>query len=75
MDNGEKIPFRDTCHAVMGRDYDLIRRICTTTASARDRRIDLSGYRDRGYQGAGCKGYDATMKRAPEACWYQGIGE
>ena len=52
----------------MDRDHDLIRRICTTTASVHDSQIDLSEngevvYRDRGYQGAGCKGYNANMKR------------
>ncbi|WFN35473.1 IS5 family transposase [Methanogenium sp. S4BF] len=55
-------------HAIIDREYDLIRRVCTTTASVHDSQIDLSEegevvYRDRGYQGAKCKGYDATMKR------------
>ena len=52
----------------MDRDYDLIQRISTTTASVHDSQVDLSEtgevvYRDRGYQGAKCKGYNATMKR------------
>jgi IS5 family transposase len=65
---GGKSNFGCKLHAVMDRDHDLIRRICTTTTSVRDSQIDLSEngevvYRDRGYQGAGCKGYNATMKR------------
>ncbi|MCA9704062.1 MAG: IS5 family transposase, partial [Methanolinea sp.] len=65
---GGKSHFGYKLHAVMDRDHDLIRRICTTTASVHDSQIDLSEngevvYRDRGYQGAGCKGYNATMKR------------
>ena len=52
----------------MDGDYDLIRRISTTTASVHDSQVDLSEtrdivYRDRGYQGAKCKGCNATMKR------------
>ena len=47
-------------------DYDLIRRIETTTANVYDNQVDLSEegevvYRDRGYQGAKCKGYSATI--------------
>jgi len=53
----------------MDRDYELIRRFKTTTASLHDFQIDLSEknevvYRDRGYFGAKSKGYDATIKRA-----------
>ena len=52
----------------MDGDYDLIRRISTTTASVHDSQVDLSEtgevvYRDRGYQGAECKGHNDTMKR------------
>ena len=55
-------------HILIDRDYDFIRRILTTTASVHDSQVDLSieeevVYRDRGYQGAECKGYNATMKR------------
>lgn len=55
-------------HTIMDTDYDLIRRIETTTANVHDSQVDLSEegevvYRDRGYQGAKCKGYNATMKR------------
>ena len=65
---GGKSHFGYKLHAVMDRDYDLIRRISITTASVHDSQIDLSEngevvYRDRGYQGADCKGYNATMKR------------
>lgn len=49
-------------------DYDLIRRIETTTANVYDNQVDLSEEGevvccDRGYQGVKCKGYNATMKR------------
>ena len=52
----------------MDGDYDPIRQISPTTASVHDSQVDLSEegavvYRDRGYQGAECKGYHATMKR------------
>ncbi len=65
---GGKSHFGYKLHAIMDRDYDLIRRISTTTASVHDSQVDLSEtgevvYRDRGYQGAECKGYNATMKR------------
>ena len=65
---GGKSYFGYKLHAIMDRDYDLIRRITTTTASVHDSQVDLSEtgevvYRDRGYQGAKCKGYNATMKR------------
>lgn len=62
---GGKSHFGYKLHAILDRNYDLIRRICTTTASVHDSQIDLSGegeivYRDRGYQGAECKGFNAT---------------
>lgn len=42
-------------HTIMDTDYDLIRRIDTTTANVHDSQVDLSEegevvYRDRGYQ-------------------------
>jgi IS5 family transposase len=42
-------------HTIMDTDYDLIRRIDTTTANVHDSHVDLSEegevvYRDRGYQ-------------------------
>jgi IS5 family transposase len=53
----------------MDIDHQLIREIETTPASMHDSQIDLIkpgevGYRDRGYLGAPCKGYNATMNRA-----------
>ena len=67
---GGKSHFGYKLHAIIDRDYDLIRRITTTTASVHDSQVDLSEtgevvYRDRGYQGAECKGYNVTMKRGP----------
>ena len=65
---GGKTHFGYKLHVIIDREHDLIRRICTTTASLHDSQIDLSEtdevvYRDRGYQGAECKGYNATMLR------------
>jgi len=65
---GGKSHFGYKLHVILDRDNDLIRRIRTTTASVHDSQIDLSEegevvYRDRGYQGAKCKGFNATMKR------------
>ena len=42
-------------HTIMDTDYDLIRRIDTTTANVHDSQVDLSEegevvYRDRGHQ-------------------------
>jgi IS5 family transposase len=56
-------------HTITDMDYGLIRRLETTTAEVHDSQIDLNQqgevvYRDRGYFGATCKGYNATMKRA-----------
>jgi IS5 family transposase len=56
-------------HSKMDIDYQLIREIETTPASVHDSQVDLTkpgevSYRDRGYFGALCKGYNATMKRA-----------
>ena len=53
----------------MDIDYGLIREIETTPASIHDSQIDLSktgevAYRDRGYFGASCEGFNATMNRA-----------
>jgi len=51
----------------MDINHDLIRRIHTTTANVYDCQIDFSQwgevvYRNRGYQGATCKGFSATMQ-------------
>ena len=55
-------------HSKMDIDHQLIREIETTPASMHDSQIDLTkpgevNYRDRGYFGAPCKGYNATMDR------------
>ena len=55
-------------HTIIDADFQLIRRIKTTTASLHDSQIDLSMegevvYRDKGYFGVNPKGYDATMQR------------
>ena len=52
----------------MDIDYYLIREIETTSASVHDSQIDLTKpgevtYRDWGYFGASCEGYNATMNR------------
>jgi IS5 family transposase len=56
-------------HSKMDIDHQLIREIETTPASMHDSQIDLIkpgevGYKDTGYFGAPCKGYNATMNRA-----------
>ena len=56
-------------HTIIDKDYELIRRFKTTTASVNDSQTDLSElnevvYRDRGYFGAIAKGFAATMQRA-----------
>lgn len=68
MSKNGKSHFGYKLHTIMDTDYDLIRRIETTPANVHDSQVDLSEegeivYRDRGYQGAKCKGYSATMKR------------
>ena len=62
---GGKSHFGYNLHVILDRDNDLIRRICTTTASVHDSQIDLSEegeviYRDRGSQGAKCKIFNTT---------------
>jgi IS5 family transposase len=68
MKKGSKLFFGFKQHTKVDVEYGLIRDVETTTASVHDSQIDLSkpgevAYRDRGYQGAPCKGYNATMKR------------
>jgi len=68
MSKNGKTHYGYKLHTIMDTKYDLIRRIETTTANVHDSQVDLSQegevvYRDRGYQGAKCKGYSATMKR------------
>lgn len=60
--------FGHKLHTLTDMDYGLIRRLETTTAEIHDSQIDLSEpgevvYRDRGYFGAPCRGYNATMDR------------
>ena len=66
---GGKSYFGYKFHTIIDKDYELIRRFKTTTASVHDSQIDLSElnevvYRDRGYFGAIAKGFAATMQRA-----------
>ena len=56
-------------HSKADIEYGLIRKIETTPANVHDSQVDLSEpgevvYRDRGYFGAPCKAYNATMQRA-----------
>lgn len=56
-------------HTAQSVDNHLILRIVVTTASVHDSQVDLSMpgivcYRDRGYQGAPCRGVNGTMKRS-----------
>lgn len=65
---GKKSSFGYKLHTKMDMKYQLIRELETTTANVHDSQIDLSqpgeiSYRDRGYFGASCKGYNATMDR------------
>jgi len=66
---GGKSYFGYKLHTIIDKDFELIRRFQTTTASVHDSRIDLSGknevvYRDKGYFGVIAKGFSATMQRA-----------
>ena len=66
---GGKSHFGYKLHNIIDRDYELIRRFKTTTASVHDSYVDLTEenevvYIDREYFGAKTKGYNATMKRA-----------
>lgn len=68
MSKNGKIHYGYKLHTIIDTTHDLIRRIETTTANVHDSQVDLSEkgevvYRDRGYQGAKCKGHSATMKR------------
>jgi len=55
-------------HAKVDTDFGLIRALEVTPASVHDSRVDLSlpgevVYRDKGYQGAGPRGWNASMRR------------
>ena len=65
-------------HMKMDLDHGLIRDLETTPANVHDSRVDLSWpgevvYRDKGYQGAVPRGWDATMRRGarghPPCIW------
>jgi len=65
---GGKSYFGYKLHIKTDIDYGLIRVVKTTPANVHDSQIDLSlqgevVYRDRGYFGTHCKGYNATMDR------------
>ena len=56
-------------HSLQGTDLQMIRQFVVTTASVHDSQVDLgipgmTNYRDKGYQGAPCRGIDGTMDRA-----------
>jgi transposase, IS5 family len=56
-------------HISIDGKYQLIRKVETTTASVHDSQVDLGveglpNYRDKGYYGAKCVGYDAAMAKA-----------
>ncbi|MHB8360150.1 MAG: IS5 family transposase [Thermoplasmataceae archaeon] len=56
-------------HSSVGVDMPLIREFVVTTAALHDANVDLSVpdmpcYRDKGYQGAPCRGLNGTMDRA-----------
>ena len=64
-----RIHFGYKLHNSVGVDIPLIRQFVVTTASLHDANVDLSipdmpCYRDRGYQGAPCRGFNGTMDRA-----------
>lgn len=66
---GGKSYFGYKLHTIIDKDFELIRRFETTTASVHDSRIDLSEenevvYKDKGYFGVIAKGFSATMQRA-----------
>jgi len=65
---GGKSYFGYKLHMKMDLDDGLIRELETTSANVHDSRVDLSlpgevVYRDKGYQGAVPRGWDATMRR------------
>ena len=65
---GARSRFGYKLHAKMDTSYELVRDFEVTTASVHDSQVDLSRpgevvRRDKGYQGAPCRGHDATMRR------------
>jgi IS5 family transposase len=68
MKKGNKSEFGYKMHTKFDTSYELIREYEVTTASLHDSQVDLSKpgevmRRDRGYQGAPCKGYNTTMRK------------
>ena len=67
---GKKSQFGYKLHTLIDKEWQLIRRVATTTASLHDSRIDLSKpgetvYRDKGYFGVKpAASMDKTMHRA-----------
>jgi IS5 family transposase len=66
---GSKSFFGYKGHIIIDEKYQLIRKVETTTASVHDSQVDLGvnglpNYRDKGYYGAKCVGYDAAMVKA-----------
>jgi IS5 family transposase len=66
---GSKSFFGYKGHISIDGKYQLIRKVETTTASVHDSQVDLGvnglpNYRDKGYSGAKCVGYDAAMVKA-----------
>ena len=66
---GQKSYFGYKLHTKQDLDTGFIKEYTTTNNKLHDSQIDLSEegevvYRDKGYFGASCKGYDATMKKA-----------
>ena len=67
---GKKSQFGYKLHTLVDKEWQLIRRLATTTASLHDSRIDLSKpgetvYRDKGYFGVKpAASMDKTMHRA-----------
>jgi len=65
---GSKSYYGYKLHMKMDLNHGLIRDLETTPANVHDSRVDLSWpgevvYRDKGYQGAVPRGWDATMRR------------
>ena len=68
LTHGKKSQFGYKLHMKMDMDHGLVRALETTTASVHDSQVDLTekdevAYRDKGYFGASCRGYDAAMRR------------
>ena len=66
---GAKTFFGYKGHILIDTKHHLIRDVETTTASVHDSKVDLGiegipRYADKGYDGAGTRGYDAAMKKA-----------